>query len=137
MARSEARRRFVLLVMAVFALAATALAVVGLYGVLAGMVTERLPEMGVRAALGASHQSIVALVVRQGMALTVTGVIVGLGVAAATSATLATFLFHVSRVDPITYVSVATLLVAGAALACALPATRAARVDPVRTLKAD
>lgn len=136
-ARSEAQRRFVLMVVSVFGLAATTLAVIGLYGVLAGMVTERLPEMGVRAALGASRERIVGMVVRQGLALTVTGVGLGLVAAAAASALLATFLFDVSRVDPLTYLAVVALLVVCAGAASALPAVRAARVDPVRSLKAD
>jgi predicted permease len=135
--RSEARRRFVLLVMAAFAGAATALAVIGLYGVVAGMVTERLPEMGVRAALGAPRQRIVGLVVRQGMALTGAGVLVGIVAATAVAETLTALLFQVSTVDAATYVAVASLLLIGAAAACVVPAVRAARVDPVRTLKAE
>ncbi|GMV06037.1 MAG: hypothetical protein AMXMBFR53_23140 [Gemmatimonadota bacterium] len=136
-ARSEARRRFVLMVVSAFALAALALAVVGLYGVVAGMVTERLPELGVRAALGASSESIATLVVRQGLRLTAAGLLVGLAVSLAASGTVATFLFGVSRLDPVTYVGVAAILAAGAVVACAVPARRASRVDPVRTLKAE
>lgn len=136
-ARSEARRRFVLGVIAAFAAAALALAVIGLYGVVSGMVVERLPEMGVRAALGASRERIVGLVVRQGMLLAAAGVALGLGGAVAASAMLATLLFEVSRLDPITYAAVAGLLMFAAALACSIPAARAARVDPVRTLNAD
>jgi predicted permease len=136
-ARSEARRRFVLVVMSAFALAAMTLAVIGLYGVLAGMVAERLPEMGVRAALGASQDRIVALVVRQGMVLALLGVAIGMVGAGAASATLSSFLYDVSRVDPLTYLVVVGLLVVGSALACSIPAARAARVDPVVTLKSD
>lgn len=136
-AHSEARRRFVLVVMSAFALSALILAIVGLYGVVAGMVAERLPEMGVRAALGASFESNVALVVRQGMVLTVVGVGLGLVVSVVASEALATFLFRVSRADPLTYVGVIALLVAGSALACAVPAMRAGRVDPVKILKAE
>lgn len=136
-ARSEARRRFVLTVMAAFALAALTLTLVGLYGVVAGMVAERLPEMGVRAALGASSDSIVALVVRQGLGLTAAGLVLGLVVSVAASGTVATFLYGVSRLDPLTYVGVAALLAAGSLVACAVPAARAGKVDPVKTLKAD
>jgi ABC-type antimicrobial peptide transport system permease subunit len=113
------------------------LAVVGLYGVVAGMVTERLPEMGVRAALGASSESIVALVVRQGLALTAGGLVLGVAVAVVASGTLATFLYGVSRLDPLTYAAVAALLAVGSLVACAVPAVRAGRVDPVKTLKAE
>lgn len=136
-ARSEARRRFVLMVVSAFALAALALAAVGLYGVVAGMVTERLPELGVRAALGASSERIATLVVRQGLRLTAAGLLVGLAVSLAASGAVASFLFGVSRLDPVTYVGVAALLAAGAVAACAVPALRASRVDPVRTLKAE
>ena len=134
---SEARRRFVLVVMSVFALAAAALAVLGLYGVVSGMVVERLPEMGLRAALGARREDIVALVVRQGVALATAGTALGLAGAAAASELLATLLFEVSRLDPLTYLGVAALLLAGSALACSLPALRAARVDPVEMLRAE
>ncbi|HKJ01037.1 MAG TPA: ABC transporter permease [Longimicrobiales bacterium] len=136
-ARSEARRRFVLVVMSAFALAALILAVIGLYGVVAGMVAERLPEIGVRAALGASYERIVAMVVRQGLTLTAAGLALGLLASLAASQVLATFLFQVSRADPLTYVGVVVVLAVGAVLACWVPAMRAARVDPVRTLKAE
>lgn len=136
-ARSESRRHFVLMVVSAFALAAMTLAVIGLYGVVSGMVVERMPELGVRAALGASNQNIMTLVVRQGIALTLLGVVLGVVGAAAASRMLETLLFHVSGLDPLTYMGVALLLVAGSALACAVPAARAARVDPVRTLKAE
>lgn len=135
--RSEARRRFALTVVSAFALAAMTLAVLGLYGVVSGMVVERMPELGVRAALGASNQRIVGLVVGQGLTLTVVGVTLGVAGAAVATPLLATFLFHVSRLDPLTYLVMASLLLAGSALACVVPAARAARVDPVRTLKAE
>lgn len=135
--RSESRRRFVLVVIAAFALAALTLSVVGLYGVVAGRVAERLPELGVRAALGASSDRIVALVVRQGMALAAVGVGLGVGGALLATRLLTSLLFGVSRLDPVTYLGVVGVLLAGAALACVLPAMRAARVDPVRTLKAE
>lgn len=136
-ARSEARRRFVLMIMSAFALAATTLAVVGLYGVVTGMVTERLPEMGVRAALGASSESIVALVVGQGFRLTAAGLVLGMAVSVAASGAVASFLYGVSRLDPLTYAGVAALLAVGSLLACAVPALRAGRVDPATTLKAE
>jgi ABC-type antimicrobial peptide transport system permease subunit len=135
--RSDARRRFVLLVMAAFAAAATALAVIGLYGVVSGMVVERLPEMGVRAALGAPRERIVGMVVRQGMVLAGIGVLVGAAVSTAAGGTLASLLFEVSTADPATYAVVVLLLLGSAAVACVVPAVRAARVDPVRTLKAE
>jgi len=135
--RSEAQRRFVLTVLMAFALSALTLAGVGLYGVLAGTVTERMREMGVRAALGASQENILALVVGQGMTLTAIGVTVGLVGAAAASTALTSLLFGVSRLDPTTYVGVVVLLTLVSAVACLIPAVRAARVDPLTTLRAD
>ncbi|MEX2473136.1 MAG: FtsX-like permease family protein [Gemmatimonadota bacterium] len=136
-ADSEDLRRFVLLVMSAFGLTATALAIIGLFGVLSGMVAERLPELGIRAALGAPRKGIVALVVRQGVVMTAVGVALGALLAAAASRALATLLFEVSTLDPITYVAVTALLVLAGGVACIVPASRAATVDPVRTLKAD
>ncbi|HEV8211365.1 MAG TPA: ABC transporter permease [Vicinamibacterales bacterium] len=137
LAASAAERRFALLIFETFALAALVLATAGLYGVLSGAVAERTREIGVRAALGASRRSILALVVRQGMTLTGIGVVAGLAAAAAASQTLVTLLFGISRLDPITYVGVTTLLAAASAVACAVPAWRAARVDPAITLRAE
>ncbi|MEE8519444.1 MAG: ABC transporter permease, partial [Dehalococcoidia bacterium] len=136
-ARSEAQRHFVLIVLEVFALLALTLAGIGLYGVLSGSVTERMREMGVRAALGASPESILALVVRQGMTLTAVGVAIGLVGAVAASEALVAQLYDVSRLDAVTYLSVVTLLAVVSAVACWIPAARAARVDPLTTLRAD
>jgi predicted permease len=136
-ADSETRRRFVLLVLSAFAAAATALAVLGLYGVVSGMVVERMPEMGVRAALGAPRERIVGMIVRQGLALAGAGVVVGVLGAMATGGTLDSLLFQVSPADPLTYAAVAALLLLAAGVACVVPATRAARADPVRALKTE
>jgi putative ABC transport system permease protein len=134
-ARSEADRRFVLEVFQVFALAALALSAIGVFGILSGSVNERLREIGVRSALGASRSDILALVVRQGAALTGLGVAVGLAGAAGASRAIAAMLFGVSRFDPVTYLGVALLLAAVSLASCALPAWRAARVDPANTLR--
>jgi len=133
--RSEARRRFVLGVLRVFAVLALALATVGIYGVLAGSVADRTREMGVRAALGASRQRILGHVVGEGMLMSAVGVAIGAVTAALTSRALAGLVFGVSHHDPATYASVAGMLAVAAALACALPAARAARIDPMRTLR--
>jgi putative ABC transport system permease protein len=134
---SEARRRFALTVFAVFALVGLVLAATGLYGVLSGGVSERLREIGVRAALGASRNDILALIVRQGMRLTVIGLLIGLAGAAAGTRLLITLLFGISRLDPLTYGGVIALLLAVSLVACGLPAWRAARVDPSITLRAE
>ena len=136
-AASQADRRFVLILFQAFALAALALAAIGIYGVLSGSVTERMREIGVRSALGASRGDIMALVVRQGMALTALGAAIGLAGAVAASRALVTLLFGISRLDPITYIGVIVLLAVVSAIACWMPAWRAARVDPALTLRAE
>jgi putative ABC transport system permease protein len=135
LAGSAAQVWFALTVFEAFALAALALAAIGIFGVLSGSVAERTREIGVRTALGASRGSIVMLVARQGLGLTALGVAIGLGVAVAASRALASLLFGVSRLDPATYLGVVTLLAGAALLACAVPAWRAARVDPAVTLR--
>jgi ABC-type antimicrobial peptide transport system permease subunit len=137
MAASAAQRRFVLVLFEVFGVTALVLATLGVYGVLSGSVTERMREMGVRAALGASRGDIVALVLRQGMAMVVVGVVLGLGAAVATSRAMETLLFGVSKLDPITYLAVIGLLLGVSAIACCIPARRAASVDPVDVLRAE
>ena len=136
-AASEARRRFALVVFATFALVGLVLAATGLYGVLSGNVGERTREIGVRSALGASRGDILALVIRQGLALTGLGVVLGLGAAVAASGAIVTLLFATSRLDPLTYAGVVTLLMAVSGLACWVPAWRAACVDPSITLRAE
>lgn len=136
-ASSESRRRFVLTVLETFAVLALVLAAIGLYGVLSRSVAERMPELAVRAALGASRQGIVALVVRQGLALTIVGIVVGVLAAALASRTLTTLLFGVSPLDPIIYLATAAVLGVVALFACAVPAVRAGRADPMETLRAE
>ena len=134
---SEAERRFVLILFAAFGITALLLAAVGIYGVLSGSVNERMREIGVRAALGATRRDILALVLRDGMILTAAGIAIGLAVSAVASQTLATLLFGISALDPSTYLGVVALLVLVALIACATPAWRAARVDPSITLRAE
>jgi putative ABC transport system permease protein len=134
---SEAQRRFALTLFEAFGIVALLLAAVGIYGVLSGGVTERVREIGVRAALGASRRSIIMLVLRQGMMLTGIGVLIGLLGAVAASRIIVSLLYGVSRFDPITYISVIALLAAVSGIACWLPAWRAAQVDPSITLRAE
>ncbi|MGH9824580.1 MAG: ADOP family duplicated permease, partial [Blastocatellia bacterium] len=134
---SAAERRFVLILFELFGAVALVLAATGIYGLLSGNVTERMREIGIRAALGATRRSIVVLVVRQGLTLTALGVAIGLvGAVSATSAIVA-LLFKVTRLDPITYGGVIGLLIGASAIACWVPAWRAARVEPSITLRAD
>jgi ABC-type antimicrobial peptide transport system permease subunit len=136
-AASAAERRFALTLFEAFGAAALALAAIGIYGVLSGSVTERVREIGVRAALGASRRDLLLLVLRQGTVLAALGA--GLGVAGAAVATraLVTLLFGVTPFDPATYGAVVALLLGVAGAACAAPAWRAARVDPATTLRAE
>jgi putative ABC transport system permease protein len=137
LAGTAASRRFALTLFEVFGLAALVLAAAGVYGVLAGSVVERLREIGVRSALGATRADIVGLVLRQGLRLTALGVVVGIVAATLTTQMLATLLFGVSRGDPVTFVGVVLLLTATSVVAAALPAWRAARVDPVTALRSE
>ena len=133
--RSITDRRFALVLFEAFGLAALLLAATGIYGVLSGGVTERVREIGVRAALGAAPSDIVGLVVRRGAALTGAGVVLGLAGAFVGTRAVAALLFGVSRLDATTFVGVVALLGGVAVLASALPALRAARIDPATTLR--
>jgi putative ABC transport system permease protein len=135
--QSIADRHFALILFEAFGLVALLLAATGIYGVLSGAVTERMREMGVRAALGATPSDIVGLIVWKGMALTTVGVMIGLAGAALATRAVVSMLFGVSRLDPVTYVVVVALLGAVSAIACGLPALRASRVDPASTLRAE
>jgi putative ABC transport system permease protein len=135
--RSEAQRRFVLMLFEAFGLVALALASIGVYGVLSGSVSERTREIGVRVAVGATRGHILAMVVRQGMMLTAVGIVIGLVGALAASQALITLLFGISRLDPATYFSVIALLAAVSSIACGVPAWRAARIDPASTLRSE
>ncbi|HUQ80513.1 MAG TPA: ABC transporter permease [Gemmatimonadaceae bacterium] len=136
-ASSAAGRRFALTLFELFALAALALAAAGIYGILAGSVAERSREIGVRAALGATRGDIVSLVLGQGMRLTVVGILIGVVAATVATRALTTMLFGISRLDPVTYAGVVVLLGVTAAVACAVPAWRAARVDPVTAIRSE
>jgi putative ABC transport system permease protein len=134
---SEAERRFVLILFGAFGCVALVLAAVGIYGVLSGSVNERMREIGVRAALGASRRNILTLVVRDGLLLAGVGTVFGLLSAAAASQALKSLLFGISRLDPLAYAEVVLMLAAVAVIACAAPAWRASRVDPAATLRAE
>jgi putative ABC transport system permease protein len=136
LAATAADRWFALTLFETFGLVALLLAAIGIYGVLSGNVVERMREMGVRSALGASPSDILTLVIRQGMTMTALGMAIGVSAAVVASRALVTLLFGVSHLDPVTYVGVIVLLGGVALIACGLPAWRAARVDPARSLRA-
>jgi putative ABC transport system permease protein len=119
-----------------FALFALLIAGVGLFGVLSYSVAQRAREIGVRTALGAQLRDIVGLVVRQSMTIAVVGLALGIVASYWVSRLLATFLYGVTPHDVISYIAVALVLLAVAALASVVPARRAARVDPVKVLRA-
>ena len=126
--------RFRTLLMTGFGLTALLLAAVGLYGVLAFRVSQRTKEIGVRVALGASRNSVLTLVFREGLPLVGAGLAVGLGGAFALSRILESMLFGVGARDPAVFASVPMILVGVAIVALLVPAFRATKVDPVRTL---
>jgi predicted permease len=136
-AASAGQRQFVLLAIEVFAVAALLLAAVGLYGVISGGVTERLREIGIRSALGASPGDVIGGVVGRALALTGAGAVVGVAGALAATRLLGTLLFGVSRADPVSYVAGILVLCVVAVLAAWAPARRAARVDPTIALRAE
>jgi ABC-type antimicrobial peptide transport system permease subunit len=120
---------------ATLGLMAFALAIVGLYGVISYLAGQRRHEIGVRMAVGATEGDIVRLVLSDGVALVVGGLTSGLVVALLVSRVMGRFLFGISACDPLTFLSVAPMLGAVALVACAVPAWRAARVDPGITLR--
>ena len=130
-------RKFMMVLLASFAVLAVVLALIGIYGVMSYGVARRMQEMGIRMALGAQRAQVVGLVLRQG-ARTI-GAALALGVLASLAATraLQSQLFGVGATDPITFAVVPVALGAVALVACYLPARRASRADPVRALRAD
>ena len=136
-AASAGQRRLALVAIETFAVAALVLAAVGLYGVISGSVTERMREIGIRTALGATPSGILREVVGRGVALTLAGAAIGLVGAVAATRLLASMLFGVSTMDPVTYGAVVALLVTVAVAAAWAPARRAAGVDPTIALRAE
>ena len=135
--RSIAERRFTMLLLATFAAVAVLLAAIGVYGVLAYLVSQRTQEIGVRLAIGATPADVARLFVREGAGLTLIGVLCGLAGAVAATRALSTLLFGVTTTDPLTFAAVAGVLALVALLASYVPARRAARVDPMAALRAE
>jgi putative ABC transport system permease protein len=132
---SVARPRFVMTLLAAFALIAVVLAAVGIYGVLAHTVALRTNEIGVRMALGAKRSQILADVVRQGLTLAGIGLALGLGLALALNRVLDSLVFGIRATDPMTLVLVTAVVALVALCACLVPAGRAVRVDPMVALR--
>ena len=123
--------------LSVFATVALILAVVGIYGVISYLVIQRTREVGIRLALGAQRRNVLAMVVGQGMKLSLAGVAIGLAGAFALTGVMRSLLFGVSASDPFTYAVVALLLAAISLMACYVPARRAAKVDPTVALRCE
>jgi putative ABC transport system permease protein len=137
LANSFGPRRLNLYLLGLFASVALALAGIGLFGVMAYLVSQRAREIGVRLALGASRKDILGLVMGHGIVMTVSGALIGVLGAFWLTRLMRTMLFSVSATDPLTFVAVPTLLMGVALAACYVPARRAMRVDPVTALRAD
>ena len=136
-ANSVAQPRFRMLLLALFAIAATLIATCGIYGLMAYAVTQRRREIGVRMALGADRRDVLRLVLTRALRIVVTGVVVGLAGAAGVTRVLQTFLFGVTPTDPIAFTVVTCALIAIGLIAAWLPARRATRIDPVAALRAE
>ncbi len=134
-ASSLAGRRLTLTLLGIFAVVALGLAVIGLYGVMAYMVSQRTQEIGIRMALGAQRADVLKLIVRNGLMLTLVGVAIGATGSLALSRILTSQLYQVKATDPAVLGGVALLLMSVAFLASWLPARRAARVDPMIALR--
>jgi len=134
-AESVSRRRFAMQLVGLFGILALLLAAVGIYGVIAYSVTQKTREIGIRVALGASRSAILRWVLKQGMILTIAGVVIGLVGALALSRLLRSLLFGVGPTDIVTYGALAILLTIVALIACYVPARRATKVDPLVALR--
>jgi predicted permease len=135
--KSISRTSFTLVMLAIAAGIALLLGVVGLYGVIAYSASQRTREIGIRIALGAQRNTITTMFVRQGLLLAGSGVVCGLLLALAATRLLRSLLFHVSPMDPVTYVLACVALCGAAVLASYLPSRRTANVNPVEALRAE
>jgi putative ABC transport system permease protein len=130
-------QRFTTILLASFAVAGLILAVVGIYGVISFLVSQRQQEMAVRIALGAGRATVLWLVLKQGLEMAAIGATLGLLGVWATQKLISGLLFGISPVDPLTFVGTAAFLLAVAAMACAIPGMRVLRIDPAQTLRQD
>jgi putative ABC transport system permease protein len=137
MAVSVAQQRFNMLLLGLFAVLALTLAGVGIYGMIAYRVNQRTHDIGVYIALGAQHRDVLRLVMKDGIRLTVLGIVLGLAGAAALTRLMVSLLFEVKPMDPATLIAVALLLAAAAFLACYIPARRALSIQPITALRCE
>jgi predicted permease len=137
MNESVAAPRFRTTLVTVFAILGLVLAAIGIYGVMAYVVSERARELGVRVALGATTRDVMRMVLAEAFALAAAGVVLGVAGAVATTRLMASMLFGVTPTDPATFVSIAAVLMAIALAGSYVPARRAARIDPIATLRSE
>ena len=135
--RSTARQDFNMLLLSIFGLSALMLAAIGIYGLMAYSVTQRVREIGIRMALGADRRHIRGMVVWQGMRLAIAGVILGVAAAFALTRLIASSLYGVKSWDPMVFIAVPIVLSAVALSATWVPAVRASRLDPMQALRID
>jgi predicted permease len=136
-AQSEASRRFNTIIISSFALAAVLLAVLGIYSIIAFSVASRVQEMAIRMALGSQRSDIMRLILISGLKLAAIGCVLGIAGAAGASSVLRSFLFHVSPFDPVVMILTAIAIFVLALAASAMPARRAASVDPIQALRGE
>jgi predicted permease len=134
-ADSMAQTSFMLVMLGIAAGVALLLGIVGIYGVISYVATQRTREVGIRIALGAAHRDVTGLFLRQGLVLAATGILAGVAASAGLTRVMSALLFGVSPLDPLTYTAVAVGLASTALLASYVPAARAARVDPAVALR--
>ena len=132
---TASERRFQILLIGGFALSALLVAALGIFGVVAGVVSARRNEIGIRMALGGSRVGVVGLVIRQGMLPVLIGLLAGIAFTLALSSAIGKLLYQVNSTDPLTFLAVTLLLGGVAVLACWIPAQRAARIDPMEALR--
>jgi putative ABC transport system permease protein len=137
MSDTFSRARFNTLLLALFAALATLLSAVGIFGVMNYSVALRTREIGLRVAIGAQPRQVLLLILRQGLLLTIVGVVIGLLAALALTRLLSGLLFGVAAVDPSTFASISVLLIAVSLVACYLPARRAMKIDPLLALRSE
>lgn len=131
------QRRLTMLLLGMFAGIALLLATVGIYGVVAYSVAQRTQEVGIRRALGAQHVDILRLILGQGLGMVLAGIAIGIGAAFGLTRVMKNLLFHVNAVDPATFVGVALLFLIVALAGSYIPASRAARIDPMAALRVE
>ena len=137
LANSFGPRRLNLYLLGLFATVALVLAAIGLFGVMAYLVSQRTREIGVRLALGAQRREVLQLIVGRGVSLALAGAVLGVVLALWLTRLMSSLLFSVSATDPATFISVPLVLVVVALIACYVPARRAMHVDPVTALRSE